>query len=70
MGYRMRETVQLTEQHNRRETWVWGGWNLADDDDTPAPPEPDSLASAQSRRAWKQISGNTKPEAPTVTPAG
>ena len=45
-------TVIYTEQHNRRETWVWGGWNLTDDD-TPHPPEPDPLASAQSRRAWR-----------------
>ena len=43
----------FTETDNRRETWTAGGWNLADDDVTRRP-EPDPLASAQSRRAWRE----------------
>lgn len=34
----------------RRESWIRGGWNIRDDD-TPAPPDLDPMASAQARRA-------------------
>lgn len=45
-----------TEDDYRRECWTAGGWNLADpvDDDAPRPPELSPLASAQSRRAWRE----------------
>jgi hypothetical protein len=38
---------------DRRESWICGGWNLADDD-CPRIPEPDPMSSAQARRFWKQ----------------
>jgi hypothetical protein len=35
-----------------RESYIHGGWNLADDD-APRPPEVDPLSSAQARRYWR-----------------
>ena len=45
--------MDWSEQEHRRESFIHGGWNLADDD-TPRPPELSPLASAQSRRAWRE----------------
>ena len=45
--------MDWSEQEHRRECFVNGGWNLVDDD-TPRPPELSPLASAQSRRAWRE----------------
>jgi hypothetical protein len=47
-----------------REKYTTGGWNISPeiDDDTPKPPEPSPLDSAQSRRAAALLSplaGNT-----------
>jgi len=42
-----------TETDNRREQWVWGGWNVGPYD-VPRPPELSPLDSAQARRASKQ----------------
>jgi len=47
--------ITLTDTDHKREAYINGGWYLRDDD-TPAPPEPDPLASAQSRRAAVQVS--------------
>jgi hypothetical protein len=47
------DEMQWTESDHRREQWVYGGWNVGDDD-APKPPEPDPLSSAQSRRFWLQ----------------
>lgn len=47
---------QQQQQHNRRELFAYHGWNVgAVDDDTPRPPEPCPLSSAQARRAWAQL---------------
>ena len=54
--------VIYTEAHDCREQWTWGGWNLATDDDAPRPPEPSPMASAQSRRAWRQLAPADRPE--------
>lgn len=53
--------MQWTEQEHRRECFIRGGWNLTDDD-TPRPPELSPLASAQSRRAWRE-EARPQPEA-------
>ena len=53
-----------TQADNRREQWVYGGWNVGDDD-APRRPEPDALSSAQSRRYWKAC----EPEGQAHTPA-
>jgi hypothetical protein len=45
--------VIYNETDNRREQWVWGGWNVGPYD-VPRPPELSPLDSAQSRRAVKQ----------------
>jgi hypothetical protein len=44
-----------------RQTRLWAGWHV------PADSEPDSMASAQSRRAWRQreaVSEYTRPAGP------
>jgi hypothetical protein len=43
--------MEWTAEQQRRESWIYGNWNPTDDD-TPRPPEPSPLSSAQSRRAW------------------
>jgi hypothetical protein len=45
--------VIYNETDNRREQWVWGGWNVGPYD-VPRPPELSPLDSAQARRAVKQ----------------
>lgn len=45
--------IAFTDSDTRRETYIHGGWNLADDD-VPHRPEVDPMASAQSRRARRQ----------------
>jgi hypothetical protein len=46
--------IVFHEPDHRREQWVHGGWNLADDD-VPHRPEPDPMSSAQARRYWQQL---------------
>jgi hypothetical protein len=53
MGPPICAAVIYTETDNRREQWVWGGWNVAPDD-VLRPPELSPLDSAQARRAVKQ----------------
>jgi hypothetical protein len=45
--------IAYTDHDHQRECYAWGGWNVVDDD-VPHPPEADPLASAQSRRAWRE----------------
>jgi len=45
--------VIYTETDNRREQWVWGGWNVGPYN-VPRPPELSPLDSAQARRASQQ----------------
>jgi hypothetical protein len=52
--------ITFTATENRRETYIHGGWNILDDE-APLPPEVDSMASAQSRRFWAQL---TKADGP------
>jgi hypothetical protein len=47
--------MQWNEKDRGREQWVWGGWNVGPDDDTPRPPELSPLDSAQARRAVKHL---------------
>jgi hypothetical protein len=47
--------IVFTDSDTRRESYIHGGWNLADDD-APRPPDVDPLASAQARRYWLQSS--------------
>lgn len=47
------QTAMSRDDIIRREALVYHGWNIAADDDTPRPPEPDCLASAQARRAHR-----------------
>jgi len=44
--------MEWTAEQQRRECWIRGNWNLADDDE-PRPPELSPLASGQARRAWR-----------------
>ena len=52
--------ITFTATENRRETYIHGGWNILDDE-APLSPEVDSMASAQSRRFWAQL---TKADGP------
>jgi len=49
--------IAFSHADHQRERYIYGGWNIADDD-TPKPPEVSPLDSAQSRRAARQ---NTPP---------
>lgn len=56
--------ITFTDSDVRRECYILGGWNLADDD-IPRRPEPDPMCSAQARRAWRECS----PAVPRHKPA-
>jgi len=43
------------DEQLKREHFAYHGWNNPPDDDLPNVPEPTDLASAQSRRAWRQL---------------
>jgi hypothetical protein len=49
--------ITFSDDQIRRESWICGGWNLADDD-CPRIPEPDPMASAQARRFWRLTPGD------------
>ena len=63
MGPAICAAVIYTETDNRREQWVWGGWNVAPDD-VARPPELSPLDSAQARRAVKHLApaGGAQPK--------
>jgi len=45
--------IAFSQADHQRERYIYGGWNIADDD-TPKPPELSPLDSAQSRRAARK----------------
>lgn len=42
------------EAMTHRDHLRWAGWQDPTDDDVPRVPEPDPLASAQAKRAWRR----------------
>jgi hypothetical protein len=45
--------ITFSDDQIRRDSYILGGWNLANDD-IPRRPEPDPMCSAQARRAWRE----------------